>query len=711
MIEFFKRLKKNFLNILFNKYSFNPKTGEFDFKSARNQVLLIATIVAIFFVIYFIGNKISAGDITGAKVDITTGVLWFIIFFWLISFPHSSFPRYFFVFITSFYFGFLFLTGNSDPSGNLWSFLVPGTTIMFLGLKPGLIYSIFYFIFIIILTIILQENYAQVSLPGITFMRRMISVYITSTILAAIYEGTLNKNYKWLNKEINFGKKKAREALEASEAKSMFLANMSHEIRTPLNGVIGFTELLEDTKLNNVQKGYVEHALVSSHSLLDVINDILDFSKIEAGKLTINMEEVNLHELLNEVKDIIGFHTEKKNLVFKLNMPEKLPQIIVTDPVRLRQILVNLLNNAVKFTEQGEIQLKLNFKETDSNRGKFSFYVKDTGIGIKSEQKSKLFKSFSQADASTTRKFGGTGLGLVISNTLAHYMGSKIEFESEYGRGSTFYFTLETDFKRTSNRLKDKEKAQKTEKIEVENAPSILVAEDVKINMILIKTVLKQAVSKVNILEAENGKEVLKILKTNKPDLILMDVQMPEMDGIEASKLIKKDKNYKNIPIIALTASALKAEKKKCFEAGMSDFIPKPIERGLLTLILKKYLFNESSSANSEEKKNNKIHFDKKELISIINNNQEIFEQLVENTLVMLPEYIAELETALNKGDFEKAKNIAHKIKGASANMFFTKLSELAKKLQKIPDEHPEALNVVFKEILSEWKIIKDLLQ
>jgi signal transduction histidine kinase/DNA-binding response OmpR family regulator len=374
---------------------------------------------------------------------------------------------------------------------------------------------------------------------------------------------------------------KASELAEAAnKAKSAFIANMSHEIRTPMNGVLGMTYLALNATNDPKMRAYLEKIQTSGQHLLYIVDDILDFSKIEAGKLTLESVDFSLDGLLSELKTLLMGKVAGKDLALRFDVDTAVPKEVRGDPHRLKQILLNYTNNAIKFTERGEINLFVRLLNDTANGWLLRFEVKDTGIGMSTAQQEKLFKSFEQVDSTMTRKYGGTGLGLAICKELAGLMGGEVGVLSTPELGSTFWFTAHLEYPSESRvpdtQLADHQQAAaRLTQLNRERVPlRILVVEDNEFNLQIAKELLEEVGCCV--LCAENGQVAVDLLKQEEVDCVLMDVQMPIMGGFEASRILRSDPRFATLPIIAITANAMHEDRLKCLSSGMSDFIAKP---------------------------------------------------------------------------------------------------------------------------------------
>ena len=483
---------------------------------------------------------------------------------------------------------------------------------------------------------------------------------------------------------------KAKEVAEAaSRAKSDFLANMSHEIRTPMNAIIGLSHLLQRTQLGARQRDYLTKISGAAQSLLRIINDVLDFSKVEAGQLTLEHIRFDLHTIFDDVIAIVGHRAAEKGLDLRVELAPDLPQFLMGDPLRLSQVLVNLTGNAVKFTQRGHVAVRAELEPAVGDALRVRFSVEDSGIGLSGEQSARLFKSFAQADSSTTRQYGGTGLGLSISKRLVELMGGEIGVESMPGRGSTFWFTA--TFQRAPAHAEAPVAAKPAPPANLRGA-RVLLVEDNAINQQVAAELLGSAGVTVDI--AGNGLEAVRAVRAQRYDAVLMDVQMPVMDGLQATEAIRQIESLKSLPIIAMTASVLRGDRDRCLQVGMNDYISKPINVERMLSTLARWIPERDAAATAPEPAampppaagavlpETLDGFDLADGLKRVGGDRALYRRL----LLQFREHSAnaanDIRAALAAGDRSAAKSAAHTLKGVAGNLSATALYKAAQKLE-----------------------------
>lgn len=452
-------------------------------------------------------------------------------------------------------------------------------------------------------------------------------------------------------------------AEESAKSKSDFVANMSHELRTPLGVILGFTDLVKKTALSVQQKEYIDAISSSGNSLMSIINDILDLSKLDAGKFIMESVAFSIPDLLHSVQTMFVSKAKNKNLELTCTVDEALSGYVTGDPMRLTQILVNLIGNAIKFTEKGGVYINCSTELVQGNDMVIKFSIRDTGIGIPKDKTAAIFDRFTQADSDITRKYGGTGLGLAITKQLIELQGGSISLKSQEGTGAEFVFTLPYTI---SDHLHTAIAPQElSENLSFGSIEKILVVDDNLFNQKLASNILQNNGFKVTV--AENGTKALDILKTHSFDIILMDIQMPLMDGYKATQLIRE--MHINTPVIAMTAHALAGEKEKCIHAGMNDYLSKPFKEKDLLIKIARWN-NDTVASNQETKKIIDLSF----LMEQTRNNHSFIIEMITLFKQEIPKETSRLQDAIDKADYPEIYSVTHSIRNTTGFFGINKL-------------------------------------
>ncbi|MEY3425909.1 MAG: hypothetical protein RL679_1267 [Bacteroidota bacterium] len=472
-----------------------------------------------------------------------------------------------------------------------------------------------------------------------------------------------------------------KNAEKTAQVKSQFLANMSHEIRTPLNGIIGLSHLLEKTELSEKQRSYINAISRSSAQLMGIINDVLDLSKIEAGKMDSIKTEFDMYDLLRSVVSVLEIRANEKNLSLFSEIDSDVPQFVIGDEIHLNQIMYNILGNAIKFTEKGEVKLKVSLIEDFDDEKTIQFTITDSGIGMEEEVKEKIFDAFTQAESETTRKFGGTGLGLAIVQNLVELQGGTIDVKSKLNHGSCF--TIRLNYIEANGNSIDSKVKQEDDFLHLDGL-RVLMVEDNLVNQMVTKDLLVE--KGVEVLVAENGQIALDILHNEQFDIILMDMQMPVMDGFQAMQCIRDsdDQQLKRIPILALTANVIQTEINKCYEFGANDYLAKPFKPDFLYSKMLNLLPSDENTTAVDLSYEDKIDWETLKMFT--NGKENLLQSTLAHLLISFKEDFVSWNTALLEKNYNLLRGIAHKIKPNFLLLGMNNIGELCLEIEQTED-------------------------
>ncbi|MCF8059873.1 MAG: response regulator [Bacteriovoracaceae bacterium] len=608
-----------------------------------------------------------------------------------------------------------YLRGGLNTTPGLWFAAIPIMSLYFVGPKKGLIYSL---LGLVLLIAFLHLHTQKFPFPPTNLDLQaknlhngigLICLFVFITYLTWHYEKSTLENQTRL-------KLSEQKALQANKTKDIFWANISHEIRTPLNGILGMTNLLLDSRLNKDQGELLQIIKDSAENLNIILSDVIDYSKIETNEIEIQKKPFSLVKTLDQIVQLFQHMANEKGIDLSYSIDSDVPYGILTDENRLRQIIINLVANAIKFTDHGFVKILL---ERGSRKDVIKFSIEDTGIGIPQNKLEKIFKPFTQVDDSNSRKYGGTGLGLVICKKLVEILGGKIHFESQVGQGSTFSFSIKVMSVQVKGRENDTLFNRPDLHLTKTVALNILVVEDNPVNRRLLVSLLNKNGHDPDI--AVNGVEAVNFAKDKFYDLIFMDLQMPEKDGITATKEILEIHSENRPKIVAVTANVLQEDRDKCFEAGMDDFMAKPINNNILISILERYskqvlefkdafMDYEEAVVPRNESKVTRIDssehyttFDAIELLDNFSDDIFVIETIVQQFSEKYGEDLSILFEAIENNDFATIELRAHSLKGSFASLFCKKgltLSIQLERMGKLADSS-EA-----EDVLNEMKVL-----